>query len=443
MSSLPAGGHNYASAIDTALGLVAVVALIAANGFFVAAEFALVAVDRTALARRAASGDRLALRVEGLVRNLSFHLSGAQLGITVTSLVVGFLAGPLLGRLLGPLIEPIVGAGAAEGVAVVLALVLATFVQMVFGELAPKSVAIARPDRTARRLAPAVSLYGVVFGPVIRFLDGAANRTVRLVGMEPASELSPARTLAEFDVLFRTAVEQGELGPSAADLLEKSVRLSRRTAAEVLVPRTPVDGLPTEASVADLVALSRRSGHSRFVVFGTDLDDPRGVVHVKAAYGIERRVWSSVTVAEVMEELLAVPESRDLDDLLVDLRATGHDLVVVLDEHGGTAGIVTLEDVLEQVVGAITDEHDRWQAGLTRSVAPGEWVLDGAAHPDLVTGETGLVLPDGPYETLAGFLLQRLGRIPDVGDEVVERGWRLRVEAMDRRRIASVRVVAP
>ncbi len=442
MSSLPAGGHNYAAPIDTALGLAAVVALIATNGFFVAAEFALVAVDRTTLARRAAEGDRAAARVEGLVRRLSFHLSGAQLGITVTSLVVGFLAGPLLGRLFAPVLEPLVGAGASEGVAVVLALVVATFVQMVFGELAPKSVAIAEPNRTARRLAPAVSLYGTVFGPVIRFLDGAANRTVRRFGMEPAAELSPVRTLAEFEVLFRAAAEQGELAPSAADLLERSVQLSRRTAAEVLVPRTSVDALPAEASVADLVARSRRSGHSRLVVYGTDLDDPRGVVHVKAAYGVDRARWGSVSVAEVMDDLLAVPESRDLDDLLTDLRSTGHDLVVVLDEHGGTAGIVTLEDVLEQVVGSITDEHDRWQAGLTRSVAPGEWVLDGTAHPDVVAGETGLVLPEGPYETLAGFVLDELGRIPEVGDEVVVDGWRLRVEAMERRRVASVRVVA-
>jgi len=429
--------------IDTALGLVAVAALIAANGFFVAAEFALVAVDRTALSRRAQAGDRSATRIEGLVRHLSFHLSGAQLGITVTSLILGFLAGPLLGRLLGPVVEPLVGDRAAQGVAVAVGLVLATLVQMVFGELAPKSVAIARPDTTARRLGGAVALYGRLFGPLIRFLDGAANRTVRLLGMEPASELSPVRTLAEFEVLFRSAAEQGQLGASAADLLERSVRLSRRTAAEVLVPRTSVQALPAEASVADLVALSRRGGHSRFVVFGTDLDDPRGVVHVKAAYGVDRSAWPTVTVAEVMGELLAVPESRDLDDLLEDLRSTGHDLVVVLDEHGGTAGIVTLEDVLEQVVGSITDEHDRWQAGLTRSVAPGQWVLDGTAHPDLVAGETGLALPDGPYETLAGFMLDRLGRIPDEGDEVVEGGWRLQVESMDRRRVASVRVVAP
>lgn len=443
MSSLGAPVHNYADAIDTALGLVAVAALIAANGFFVAAEFALVAVDRTALARRAAAGDPAAARVEGLVRHLSFHLSGAQLGITATSLVVGFLAAPLLGRLLAPWLEPVVGQRGAQGVAVVVALVLATLVQMVFGELAPKSVAIASPESTARRLGGAIALYGTVFGPVIRFLDGAANRTVRAFGMEPASELSPVRTLAEFEVLFRSAAEEGQLGRSAADLLARSLRLSRRTAAEVLVPRTSVVALPTEATVSDLVTLSRRSGHSRFVVFGTDLDDPRGVVHVTVAYGVPRSRWSEVTMAEVMGELLAVPESRDLDDLLADLRSTGHDLVVVLDEHGGTAGIVTLEDVLEQVVGSITDEHDRFGAGLTRPVAPGEWVLDGTANLEVVAGETGLVLPDGPYETLAGFVLDALGRIPAAGEEVAVSSWRLRVEAMDRRRVASIRVVAP
>jgi CBS domain containing-hemolysin-like protein len=201
--------------------------------------------------------------------------------------------------------------------------------------------------------------------------------------------------------------------------------------------------LPVEATVNELVTRSRRTGHSRFVVYGTDLDDLRGVVHVKAAYGVPRSQRDEVIVADVMGAVLAVPESRDLDDLLGDMRSTRHHLVAVVDEHGGTAGIVTLEDVLEQVVGDITDEHDVRGTQLTRPVRPGEWSLDGGLHLDDVVTDTGLVLPEGAYETLAGFVLDRLGRIPVPGDAVEEQGWRIEVEQLDRRRVARLRVVRP
>jgi CBS domain containing-hemolysin-like protein len=425
------------------VGLVAIVALIAANGFFVAAEFALVAVDRPALDRLAEAGDKRAVRVQGLVRKLSFHLSGAQLGITVTSLVLGFLAAPMVADLLSPLLGPLVGDTAALGVGVVLALVLATSVQMVLGELMPKTAAIAHPEAMARWLGGAVAGYGLVFGPVIRFLDGAANRTVRMLGVEPAEELSQVRTLAEFDLLFRSAAEGGELQPAAAELLARTLRLAGRTAADVLVPRTSVEGLPIDATVADLVTRSRRTGHSRFVVFGVDLDDLRGVVHVKAAYQLNRDQRDVTMVTTVMGELLAVPEGRDLNDLLSDMRSTRHHLVAVVDEHGGTAGIVTLEDVIEQVVGDITDEHDVRSPALTRPVRPGEWVLDGTVHVDEVVGLTGLGIADGPYETLAGWVLDRMGRIPDAGDGFDIDGWSVTVESMDRHRVARVILVAP
>lgn len=425
------------------MGVIAIVALIAANGFFVAAEFALVAVDRTALGRLAEAGDKRAARVEGLVRKLSFHLSGAQLGITVTSLVLGFLAAPLVADLLLPLLGPLVGDTAARGVGVVLALVLATSVQMVLGELMPKTAAIAHPEAMARWLGGAVAFYGLVFGPVIRFLDGAANRTVRMFGVEPVEELSQVRTLAEFELLFRSAAKGGELQPAAAELLARTLKLSGRTAADVLVPRTSVEGIAMDATVTDLVNRSRRTGHSRFVVFGVDLDDLRGVVHVKAAYQLDRAARDTTVVTGVMGELLAVPESRDLDDLLSDMRGSRHHLVAVVDEHGGTAGIVTLEDVLEQVVGDITDEHDVRSTGLTRPVRPGEWLLDGTVHVDEVSELTGLQIADGPYETLAGWVLDRLGRIPDVGDSFGVEGWTVTVESMDRHRVAQVVLVAP
>lgn len=431
--------------MDTVVILVAIVGLIAANGFFVAAEFALVAVDRSDLARRAEAGDVRARRAQELVRKLSFHLSGAQFGITVTSLVLGIVSAPFVAGLLGPVLEPLLGGVAsgavAGGAAIVVALVLATAVQMVVGELMPKTLAISRPTATARRLGGAVAAYGLVFGPIIRLLDAAANRTVRMMGVEPVEELSQVRTLTEFEVLFRSAAEGGVLGPSAAELLARSVGLGRRTAADVLVPRQRVAALPMEATVADLVVASRRTGHSRFVVFGVDLDDLRGVVHVRVAYGLARDQRSATPVAEVMGDLLAVPESRDLDDLLGDMQATGNHLVAVVDEHGGTAGIVTMEDVLERLVGDITDEHDRRPPSLTRPARPGEWTLDGTIHLDELADQTGLELPDGPYETLAGWFMATCGRVPQVGDRLVVGEWEVEVSAMDRRRLAAARVI--
>lgn len=395
------------------------------------------------MATEAGAGDRRARRVQGLVRRLSFHLSGAQLGITATSLVLGFVSAPVVARVLSPAIDPLLGERAAQGVAVTFALVLATTSQMVLGELVPKSLAIARPERSAKRLAGAIAVYGVVFGPLIRFLNGAANRTVRLLGIEPREELATVRTLPEFELIFRSSADGGALARSAATLLHRSLRLARKTAADTLVPRTQVQALSVEATVDDLVELSRRTGHSRFPVHGGDLDDVRGVVHVQSVHEVPRSERSGTRVDTLASEALAVPESRDLDDLLSDMRATRHHLAVVVDEHGGTAGIVTLEDVIEQIVGDIADEHDARAPRLTRSVRPGEWLLAGSLHPDEVAEETGLSIPEGDYETLAGFVLARLGRIPEPGESFEEEGWRFEVDAMDRRRVDRVRVVAP
>jgi CBS domain containing-hemolysin-like protein len=429
--------------INTALGLVIMAGLIAANGVFVAAEFALVAVDRNRLERDVAAGDRRSRRVEALVRRLSFHLSGAQLGITVTSLVLGFLSAPLVAGLLEPLLVPLVGEGAVSGVSIAVALVLATVTQMVLGELLPKSLAIAGPDGVAKALSRPVAAYGVVLGPLIRFLDGAANATVRRLGVEPAEELGRVRSLAEFEVIFRSAAEGGVLGASAAELLARSLRLAGRTAADVLVPRPRVEALSVDASVNDLVARARRTGHSRFIVHGGDLDDLRGVVHVKVAYAVPRSERATTPVASLMTNVLAVPESRALNDLLTDMRDSRHHLVAVVDEHGGTAGIVTLEDVLEQVVGDIVDEFDPRPPAMTRSVRPGEWSIDGSLHPDEVAELTGLVLPEGPYETVAGFVLDQLGHIPAPGDSFDHDDWHVTVEALDRRRVARLRLTAP
>jgi CBS domain containing-hemolysin-like protein len=434
-------GMGAIGRMNAVLGLSAVVLLIIANGFFVAAEFALVAVDRSRVANDLAAGKRRARVADGLLHHLSFHLSGAQLGITVTSLLIGLLAEPAIASLIQPLLEPIIGAGAVTGVS--LAIAIATIVQMIVGELVPKGLAIARPEKTTYLLASSIRIYGVIFGPLIRVLNGAANRTVRLLGVEPTEELSHVRTLPELQVLVSASSREGTLADSASRLLTRSIRFEGKSAEDVLVPRTAVKALQRDDTVDALVALATSTGHSRFPVYGTDLDDVLGTVHVRSVHTVLRERRSTTRVASLLRPVLAVPESRDLGDALSDLRRASTHLAVVVDEYGGTAGIITLEDVLEEIVGEIGDEHDPRRPVATVPNRQGEWVVPGTLHPDEVADQTGCALPDGEYETIAGFVLDRLGHIPVVGETTTSDDWTLEVVAMDRHRISEVRVRAP
>lgn len=426
--------------INTALGLLAVFVLIGANGFFVAAEFALVAVDRAKVETDVEAGMRRARLAKGLLAHLSFHLSGAQLGITVTSLLIGLLAEPAIAELLHPALEPLLGSVAVIGVSLAIAIFLATVVQMIVGELVPKGLAIARPETTVYLLGPLVRFYGVVFGPLIRFLNGAANQTVRLMGVEPTEELSHVRTLSEMQILVSASNEGGVLDDSASKLLSRSIRFEGKSAEDVLVPRTAITALRTTDTVDALVSASVETGHSRFLVFGDDLDDVVGTVHVRSVHGVDRAQRSTTTVSTLMRPVLALPESRDLADVLFDLRRANTHLAVVVDEYGGTAGIITLEDILEEIVGEIGDEHDRRSPASSIQGRRNEWSLPGSLHPDEVAEQIGCEVPEGEYETFAGFLLDRLGHLPVVGETVLWDGWSFEIAEMDRRRIAQVTV---
>ena len=345
-----------------------------------------------------------------------------------------------MASLIEPLLEPIVGERALTGVSIALAIFLATVVQMVMGELIPKGLAIAQPETTTLLLAGVVRVYGIVFGPAIRLFNNAANATVRLLGVEPKEELSNVQTLSELQVLVRTSTEEGTLDEPASALLTRAIRFEQKAAEDVLVPRTSIKALRTDDSVVELVQLSARTGFSRFLVVGSDLDDVHGVVHVRSAHTVPSGERAATPVSSLMRPVLALPESRPLADILVDLRKEHTHLAVVVDEYGGTAGIVTLEDVLEEIVGEIDDEHDPLPTRLTRPRQAGEWVVPGSLHPDEVLDQTGFEVPEGEYETVAGFLLDRLGRIPDVGDSIEHDGWTVSVAAMERRRISEVRL---
>ena len=431
---------RQATPIDTAIGLLAVLLLILATGFFVAVEFALVAVDRDRVDLDAQAGSRRARATSTALRRLSFNLSGAQLGITVTSLVIGFVAEPTIADAIEPLTEALVGEERASGTAIVVALVLATFVTMVVGELIPKSLAIARPRATAYVLATPMVIVTRVLGPVIRLLNGAANWTVRRLGIEPQEELTSVRSLQELELLIRASGEEGTLEPEALTLLTRSIRFGEKDAASALVPRRAVQSIGVDDVVATLADRAVATGHSRFPVVGADLDDVRGVVHVKDVYGVPYDERSDRPVESIMVPAFVVPETRDLADLLADLRLFGTHLAIVVDEHGGTAGIITLEDVLEEIVGEIDDEHDRPSPRLTRVQRPGEWLLDGTLHGDEVFDACGFLVPDGDYETLAGFVLQELGHIPEVGEGFDHDGWRVEVVALDGHRVATIRL---
>lgn len=410
---------------------------------FVAAEFGLVAVDRTRIDQRAAAGERRARTAQRLMKQLPFSLGGAQLGISLVSLVIGFLAEPLIAHLFHPLLEPIIGDTASKVVSVVLALGIATVSQMVLGELIPKGLAIAKPEQATLRLAGPLRAFCGLFRPLIRVLNGSANAIVRRLGIEPQEELSHVRSLPELALIFQASAAEGTLAGSASTLLSRSVRFGQKTAADVLIPRVEITAISRDDTVADLVELATETGYSRMPVYGADLDDIQGVVHVKSVHRLPVDERSTTPVSALMTDILAVPETRDLDDVLLDMRRTRQHLLVVVDEYGGTAGILTIEDVLEEIVGEIDDEYDRLTPRLAIEERPGEYFVSAALHPDEVEEAIGFRVPEGEYETLAGFVLDQLGHIPAGGESFEYDGWRIMVVDLDRRRVAMVRLVAP
>jgi CBS domain containing-hemolysin-like protein len=414
--------------------------LISANAFFVAGEFSLVACDRVRIEHEADSGSSTARRVVSLSRRLSLSLASTQLGITVASLLLGFIAEPSVRRVLEPIL------GDAKGVSVVVSLFLAAVFQTVLGEVVPKSVAITFADTTARTLAYPLWLFTVATRPVSTVFNGIANRVVRRFGVEPRDELSSTTSTEELQFLIRTSGEAGALDPEDVRLLTRTIRFADKTAADALIPRVQIEAVAREASVADLVARVIDTKYSRLPVYGTDLDDIVGVVHVKSIFSVPAAARATTPVAEIMSEVLAVPEGRDLGELFRDFRAQHSYLAVVVDEHGGTAGIITLEDVVEELVGEIGDEYDDDDADattFTRGQERGTFVVSGSLHPDEVIERCGFSMPDGEFETFAGFVVDQLGHVPETGERFEYDGWRFEVVAMDRRRVAAVRVKAP
>ncbi|TDD27548.1 HlyC/CorC family transporter [Actinomadura sp. KC06] len=401
--------------MNAALGLLAVLVLTAATGYFVAQEFAFVTADRALLDQRAADGDRASARAVRVMRRLSFMLSGAQLGITVTALVVGFIAKPAL----ADLIDPALRAGgvpdaASGGVAVALGFGLATVVQMILGELFPKNLALVRAEPMARVLAASTLVYLAVAGPLIRLFDAAANRLVRAAGIEPVEELHHGATLQELGHIIGESGEKLQAGH--ADLLERALVFSERDAEEVMVPRVDVVTVPATARAAELSDVISATGHSRYPVVGESVDDLVGVVGLEELILLGPDEAERTAVRDIARAPLLLPSSLPLPDVLTRLRAAAAPMACVMDEYGGFAGLVTWEDVAEELVGEIADENE---PGEDLAIRSGEWwTTDAGLRMDEVAHETGIALPEGDYETVAGLLLKRLGRVARPGDVV-------------------------
>ena len=416
--------------------------LIVGNAVFVAAETALVTVDRRLVESRAREGSVRFGQVMRALQRLSTYLSGAQLGITVTSLAIGLVAEPSLATLLqAPLDALGLDADVTDVAAFALALLLATAVKMVFGELVPKNIALSRPAGSVVWVVIPLLVFTKVTRPLIAVLNGTANQLLRLVGVEPVEELRSARTPDELASVVRRAGLQGALGSETAGLMERSLTFGAKTAADVMTPRTRVRPVWASAPVAAVIEATRDTGHSRFPVIGNSVDDIRGVIHVKQAVAIAEADRTTTRIRDVMTVPVLVPPSMALDPLLDRLQEKGLQLAVVVDEYGGTAGIVTFEDLVEELVGDVVDEHDSPAPGIWRQ-PDGSWLLSGLLRPDEIEAAIGLELPAGraSYETVAGLILQLLRRIPDVGDQVDVPGATLIVDRLDGRRIDRVQV---
>ncbi|WP_165143059.1 hemolysin family protein [Microbacterium endophyticum] len=411
------------------------------TGLFVASEFALVNLDRADLeARQSAGESRLAMTI-GALRITSTHLSSAQLGITLTTLLTGYTMEPAISSLLRPVFESWgLPNAVTTPVSAVIGIAIATTFSMILGELVPKNFALAVPLATAKLVMPFQVAFTTVFRPAVRLLNGSANGLLRAFGVEPKEELSGARTAEELSSLVRRSASAGVLEKDTASLLDRSLNFARLSADDVMTPRPRVHAVAAGDTADDVIALARRTGHSRFPVYDESMDDIVGIVHLKAAISVPRDRRRDVPAAALATEPLRVPETVHLDALVSELRARGYQMAIVVDEYGGTAGVVTLEDLVEEIVGEVLDEHDRRRADVVHS--SDSVTFPASLRPDELRDRSGIKVPAGDvYDTVGGFIMSELERIPIVGDEIEIDDGILTVARMDGRRVDRVKFV--
>ncbi|MFW0797110.1 hemolysin family protein [Gordonia sp. CPCC 205515] len=400
------------------VGILVVFAITALTGYFVAQEFGYMAVDRSRLKARAAAGDAAAERALSVTRRTSFMLSGAQLGITVTGLLVGYVAEPLIGSGVGELLGD-VGIPVAAGVAIgtVIAILFSTVVQMVLGELFPKNLAIARPEPVARRLARSTTIYLAVFGWLIALFDKSSNLLLRALRIEPVHDVEHSATPRDLEHIVAESRDAGELPAELSVLLDRVLDFPTRTAEHAMIPRRRVDVVPADMPASDVLT-TMSTGHTRYPV--ADSDDVVGVIHLHdlLEWSADAAADRSATAAALCRRPVIVPESLPLPEVLTRVDAAGDEMAVVIDEYGGFAGVVTVEDIAEELVGEIDDEHDPDAPSAIRQTPQG-WVIRGDVHLDEVSRAIDIDLPEGDHETLAGLVITAFVGLPQVGDETV------------------------
>lgn len=433
--------------IELVLLLVSLV-LIILCGLFVAAEFSLLAVNRTTVERQASRGNRGAKGILHALRSLSTQLSGAQLGITITNLTIGFLAEPALARLLeGPITATGIPESAVSEIALVCGIALATAATMVFGELIPKNIAITNPLGTAKFVQRFQRGFTTAMRFPIHLLNASSNVILKRFGVQPQEELASARSADELLSLVRRSAEKGTLSQETATMVERSLSFGDLTALDVMTPRLRMRTVHKSDTAEAVIRAAQDTGLSRFPVTGEHTDDIVGIVHIKQALAIARADRSKTIVSSIMRKPVFVPSGLQLDPLLEQLRSGGMQMAVVIDEFGGTDGIVTIEDLLEELVGEVHDEHDRLKSAIRKRSAR-TWVLSGLLRPDEIGEELGIFLPEHEeYETIGGLMAYELEHIPKTKDQVTVRAIdregqslqaRLTVEKMDGHRVDRI-----
>ena len=433
-------GEEALTAGAILLRLSLVLLLVALNAFFVAAEFALVAVRRSRIDALAEEGDAKAITVQRALTHLDRYISGTQLGITLASLALGWIGEPALAVLIDRVAAALgftVPPGESHTViSIAVAFLIITFLHIVLGELAPKSVALIRPEGVSRWVTRPLMLFSQVMSPFIWLLNGAANRLLRLFGVEAASESQHVHSPEELRLLVMQARAHGTLDESDSAMLAGVFDFHQKKARDVMRPRTEVSALDVEATEAEVRQVLRTERYSRYPVYRETLDDPVGVFLAKDLWLHDGS--TPFSLPQFVREALFVPESRPAELVLDDLRKTRAHMAVVLDEYGGTAGIVTMEDLVEEVIGDIADEYDA--ANRVAMMTDGVLELAGSLSLVDVRSDYQLRIPEGDWSTLGGYVFSKLGRLPKVGDRAPFPGGELEVVAMDGRRVAAVRV---
>ena len=423
------------------VSLLAFALLTLGTAVFVAAEFSLTALERSTVDANARTGGPRDRMVQKAHRTLSFQLSGAQVGISITTLISGYLAEPVFARLLAPLLSAIGYPDRwLETTALILSLFVATSVSMVFGELVAQYLAIAVPLRTARLVSGPQVLFSTLFTPLIRITNAVANWVLKKLGIQPADELRSARSPQELVSLVRTSARQGSLDQPTADLVDRSLQFGARTAEDFMTPRSKVESLDAEDTVADLLEMVRTTGHSRFPVTKGDLDETIGVVHLKQVLKIPHPDRMGIRLDRLAQTVPTVPSTLDGDALMEQIMRTGLQTAMVADEYGGIAGMITIQD-----------EHDAVNLEVVKIT--GGHRVSGLLRIDEVADKTGFRAPEGEYETIGGLVMQTLGHIPAVGDSLELRAfdpdapvndqprWRATVARMDGRRVDQLDLV--